>query len=91
MKNATTIPEIQNEIVGGFRVCDMEKVFNRMVDPKDWRAPINATIPYRLYDIAAAAVEFFTATTLEVVGSMPITGDLLVKSIGYRAGPAGDH
>jgi hypothetical protein len=43
-------------------------------------------------DIAKVAVEFFTTTELKVVGGPePITGRLLCESIGYRAGPAGDH
>lgn len=54
-------------VVDGFKVGDLRKVFECLVDPKDWRGEIAALIPADLYPIARRAVEFYTATELKVV------------------------
>ena len=59
---------------------------------KDSRGPIDARIHADLCevdaDVIVRAVEFFTATTPKVTREGEY---LVVKSAGYRAGPAGDH
>ncbi|HSW45459.1 MAG TPA: hypothetical protein VLM89_07805 [Phycisphaerae bacterium] len=83
---------MDEQVVDGFKVGDMRKVFERLVDPKDWRGPIAALIAPGLFPIAKAAVEFYTATELKVVGGPEqLTGRVAVHSVGYRMGPAGDH
>jgi hypothetical protein len=68
----------------------MHHVF-AMVAPKgDWKGPINATLNAATCDVEPAviykAVEFMTAAPCTIVE----TGtEIHVKSIGYRAGPAG--
>ena len=67
----------------------LERMFNRLADPADWKAPVKATIREDELWVAREAVEFYTATTLRVVercGSR-----LVVAALGYRMGPAGDH
>ena len=61
-----------------------------MKDPNDWKAPIAVSLPGEFVLIVVAAIKFYTATIPEVtldVSTMRYT----VTSIGYRAGPAGDH
>jgi hypothetical protein len=56
----------------------------------DWKSPIHAIIPISELQEYRDAVEFFTATPL-VTGELIAPGMVRVHSIGYRAGPAGDH
>lgn len=95
-----TIEEIEAEIreaekhreYQGFTIADLRKTFEALQNPDDWRSPIDAWIPRQLYEIARVAVDYFTATSLDVVGGpQPISGKILVHSDGYRMGPAGDH
>jgi len=74
----------------GYRVKDLEKVFNRLTDPDDWKAPIATRMPGELVNIAVAAIEFYTATVPQIAVDLT-TMTYLVTSEGYRAGPAGDH
>ena len=72
-----------------YSVEDMRKVFEKIEDPTNWKNEINALIPHHLFGIAADAVEFYTATKLEVVGGPePLTGRILVHAPGYYNGPA---
>jgi len=67
----------------------LSAAFDLVRDPTDWRAPIDFTGDLHVDDGLAAieAIRFFTATTptLEVL----TTGEVRIKSVGYRAGPAG--
>lgn len=76
----------------------LKAVFDRVCDPKDWKAEIYAEIPasQTAFNLLNEAVEFFTATRLQVVGidfNRHISGFpvMVVKADGYRKGPAGDH
>ncbi len=58
-------------------------------DPSDWKGPIDAVIPNNRLRICMVACEFFTGTTLDVYH---LDKDWTqVRSVGYRAGPCGDH
>lgn len=60
-----------------------------LVNPEDWKGPIDQVIPKGALRITEVACEFFTATTLTV---FDIDADhVRVTSEGYRDGPAGDH
>jgi hypothetical protein len=67
-------------------------VFRSVENAKDPRGPIDAKIHADLCEVSpeviVRAVEFFTATTPKVTREGEY---LVVKSAGYRAGPAGDH
>lgn len=70
----------------------LDKAFAIVADPKDWKAPIDTIIRIEdYYDllIILTAIEHFTATkaTYDMVEDRVYH----IKSVGYRAGPAGDH
>lgn len=74
----------------GYAVEDLEKVFAELRNPDDWKAPIFASMPGELVNIAVAAIKFYTATNPSV--SLDVkTMTYYVQSEGYRLGPAGDH
>lgn len=60
-----------------------------VVNQADRRGPINTLIAVELQEIISDAIGFFDATpaTFTLAGK----DTLRVTSIGYRAGPAGDH
>lgn len=74
-----------------YTIPELERAFNRIADSADWRAPIKA----RVDDVAdlpviLAAIAYFTATEGEVEIDADENGDFrTVRSVGYRAGPAG--
>ena len=75
----------------GFSHEQMARAFDRVRDPRDWRASINAEIPSEDRLVVQAAVIWFTAT---VPMFMPIPGQadrLLVTALGHRFGLASDE
>jgi len=70
----------------------LEPVFNRLHDPADWKAPIDAFCRREERAVVARAIEFFTATQARFSEPYPASkGWLRVQADGYRRGPAGDH
>lgn len=70
----------------------LSDAFDAICDPADWKAPVSAWVSGEGVPLAVAAIQHFTATTPTVSACLnraPIR--YLVESIGYRAGPAGDH
>lgn len=75
----------------------LQVAFNTVADRLDWRRPIDtlfvvtsARFCQEELDTIREAIAFFTATTTTITA----TADPLrfkIQSIGYRAGPAGDH
>ncbi len=65
-----------------------DKLFDRVCDPKDWRASINAVIDASEFDDVADAISHFTATYPEIVQHLP-EGKVRIHAAGYRMGPAG--
>lgn len=65
------------------------ELFNLASNPADWKAPIEFFVPHGM-NIAPAefidAIEHFTATPVTIEGT---NAGYWVRSIGYRAGPAG--
>lgn len=74
--------------VHGFTKGELSDAFNAIAPPDDWRGRISAVIPPRVFDISAVAVEFYTATRLEIVGVVA-PNMIEVCAVGYREGPAG--
>lgn len=68
--------------------------FDRVRNPFDWKAPIDACISPESSPIVRSAISYFTATEPRF---QPITDHFntlhayRVTSIGYRKGPAGEH
>ena len=76
----------------GIRVGELRAAYDRIRNPVDWKAPIDAILRLDQVPIAQAAVEFFTATKLRITTSYAEPRNYVrVQAIGYRAGPAGDH
>lgn len=69
----------------------LEPYFNRVANPTDWKARIDAIIPEDDRFLTFQAIQFFTATDATFVRVPSQPGYLRVTSIGYRQGPAGDH
>ena len=88
--DADTIADLlARETYLGFPIADLEATFDRIKDPADWRNPIGAEIPGDATKIVAAAIDFYTATKMRIVGGpIPGTGKILIYAKGYRAGPA---
>lgn len=66
--------------------------FETVCNPNDWRAPIEAWIEATDVDRIDEAVIHFTATRIEVVGYGVLVGrpgEVLIRAVGYRNGPAG--
>ncbi len=89
------MPELKNTstprgMVMGFTHQQLAVAFALVEDRFDWKAPINATVDADLLPTVMLAVEFFTATKVEIRQLLP-SGKVLIHAAGYRAGPAGDH
>ncbi len=69
----------------GETVGDLRKVFDRIVNPDDWKAPWAANVPHQLVGIVKRAVVFFHADEPIVVGLVPITGKVRMEGRGYMA------
>jgi hypothetical protein len=68
----------------------LQTAFNQICNPDDWKAPIDALVPWEAANVYMQAVEFMTATTCQcerVKKEGLYYGRL--TSIGYRDGPAG--
>lgn len=71
----------------GWKLTELEKAFDLVKNAEDWKAPIEAQIPGRMIKVVLSAIEFYTATSATVDHLKD--GICLVRSVGYRAGPAG--
>ncbi|MCH8996702.1 MAG: hypothetical protein IID48_00360 [Proteobacteria bacterium] len=71
-----------------FERDELSVAYDRVRDPQDWRARIDSVIPDADFTQAHAAVMYFTATELRIVGR-PNPGYMRVVATGYREGPAG--
>ena len=74
----------------GYTFKQIERAFNTVKDPNDWKAPISVWVPGEFVDIIVRAVQFYTATTPNAQFDNA-TCRWLIQSPGYRMGPAGDH
>lgn len=74
----------------GYNYAQLKQAFDSVSDPQDWKGPIAAVMGGEAVNVVVAAIQFFTATEPKVSYN-PKTGQFVVESIGYRAGPAGDH
>lgn len=71
----------------------MRAAFNHVCDPNDWKAPVDAIVPWGLANIYIDAIRFMTATIPTAERCADVTGNpsFRLQSVGYRMGPAGDH
>ncbi|CAM6053333.1 unnamed protein product [Sphagnum tenellum] len=69
---------------------ELEVAFKRVQNPVHWKDAISAQVEANQLAVTIAAVWHFTSTYCTVKPIKDGT-EFLITSIGYRAGPAGDH
>jgi hypothetical protein len=67
----------------------LDAAFHQICNPTHWKGPINAVVPVRIASIYKEAIRFYTAT--EAVQEPFDDEHVRLISVGYHAGPAGDH
>jgi hypothetical protein len=91
---ARAIPTIEDEMAAlnaievypGITRGNLEKAFNKVCDPRDWRAPIKAVVADKDLALTIKAIDFFTACVPVVTFT---GGEFVIECEGYRNGPAG--
>lgn len=86
--------EEQIDSWGGYKIADLKIAFDRVASAKDWKGPIDAEVLLEECDITVAAIIFYTSTTpmvQRITGRRVGPDYAIIRSEGYRAGPAGDH
>lgn len=72
----------------GFRLDELASAFDRVRNPRDWKAPVRAEIPASARAVTEQAILWFTDTLPEFEASPEHPGRLTVTARGYRMGPA---
>ena len=72
----------------GYRLEQLAAAFDRVRNPRDWKAPIRAVIPVAERPVVEKAVLWFTDTVPVFVAAPGETDRLVVMAPGYRLGPA---
>lgn len=73
----------------GYPMERLAKAFDKVRNPRDWKAPIHAIIPVEERPVVEKAVIWFTGTVPEFVVAPEATDRLVVKAQGYRLGAGG--
>jgi hypothetical protein len=69
----------------------LRDAYHLVCNQADIRGPIDCIVPHWMVGIVVEAIKFMTAT-VPICHTVPGREDVVrVTSIGYRAGPAGDH
>jgi malate synthase len=68
----------------------MQAAFALVQNSADWKAPIDALVPWELANVCMQSIEFMTATRAQCSRVTGPNGEDLahLRAIGYRAGPA---
>jgi len=83
--------EYDPRILTGYHMEQLASAFDRVRDPRDWKAPIEAEIAASERGLVEKAVLWFT-NTVPTFEAPPATPDrLVVRASGYRGGPVGDE
>jgi hypothetical protein len=86
-----TVPAIADpKQCTGYRLDELASAFDRVRDPRDWKAPIRSVIPARERHVVEKAVLWFSVTAPDFEAAPGETDRLVVMARGYRHGPAGD-
>lgn len=75
----------------GYRMEQLAKAFDRVRNPRDWKAPIRAVIPAAERPVVEKAVRWFTETEPDFTPAPDAPDRLVVSAPGYRLGPAGER
>ena len=76
------------------KIEQYRKAFEKVQNPRDWKAPIDAVVPLTEADTTIEAIEFYTATKARILRWQFMEdgrAGVHIQADGYRAGPAGDH
>ena len=71
-----------------FTEAQLDAAFAKVADPADWRNPIYEVVDRDEVEVTVRAIELFTATAVDVI-DLQWGDEFMVKSVGYRLGPAG--
>jgi hypothetical protein len=82
--------EYDPRILTGYRMDQLATAFDRVRDPRDWKAPIEAMIPVSDRGVVEKAVLWFTNTVPTFAAAEATPDRLVVRAPGYRGGPVGD-
>lgn len=78
--------------IGNEKAAEYRRAFSKIKPDEDWRGPVEGYVKAEELVTTIEAIMFMTATECTVE---PVMVDNIpafkVRSIGYRAGPAGDH
>ncbi|MFN2316472.1 MAG: hypothetical protein ABR602_07275 [Gemmatimonadales bacterium] len=74
----------------GSRLEQLATAFDRIRDPRDWKAPIESVIPASERGVVEQAVLMFTNTVPTFAEDAGTPDRLVVRAPGYRSGPLGD-
>lgn len=88
----TPLQAFQPLRVTGYRLEQLAKAFDRVMNPRDWKAPIRSVIAEEEREVVDQAVRWFTNTdpVFEPVPGRPDC--LMVVALGYHLGlPQGDR
>jgi hypothetical protein len=73
----------------GYPLKQLASAFDRVMDPRDWQAPIRSVIPEADRDVVEKAVRWFTETVPVFEPAGAAADRLLVMAPGYRLGKVG--
>jgi hypothetical protein len=75
------------------RVKLMSETFDKVKNKADWKAPIKVEIQAEDVLLVVQSIAWFTATDCKIsmLGYNSFDKTVIIESIGYRTGPAGDH
>ena len=71
-----------------FTEAQLEAAFDKVADPADWRNPIYEVVDRDAVEVTVRAIQHFTAASIEVI-DLNWHDEFMIKSPGYRLGPAG--
>jgi hypothetical protein len=80
--------KVDPELLTGYRQDQLAAAFDRVRDPQDWQAPIEAEIHEGERLVVEKAVEWFTDTSPMFLVLPEASGRLMVRARGYRLGPS---
>jgi hypothetical protein len=70
----------------GYRLDELAASFDRVMNPRDWQAPIRSVIAAAERQVVEQAVLWFTHTAAEFEPAPGDSGRLIITALGYRLG-----
>jgi len=73
----------------GYRLDQLAAAFDRVMNPRDWQAPIRSVIPATERHVVERAVLWFTDTVPAFEAAPGAADQLVITAPGYRLGRDG--